>query len=255
MITKSKSKRPPTLNDLLSSILVNSAKPVAFVLTGHNGSGKSTLWYLRMADQLEMPLINADRLTLSILPQPPLPDWAIRLRDKDERWQKVTQSGVNVFRQLVMDQGISFAYETVFSYWQAKVGGGFSPKAEDIQHMQKAGYVVIVLFVGLSNVELSLLRVKTRRSLGGHDVPKQKLIERFPRTQAAIGYASTVADMTLMFDNSRNQHKAFAMVRAQTPKEVLFDARDPHFDVSKELRDLSSIWLNQVTGPSPQTSH
>lgn len=255
MITKSKSKRPPTLNDLLSSILVNSAKPVAFVLTGHNGSGKSTLWYLRMADQLEMPLINADRLTLSILPQPPLPDWAIRLRDKDERWQKVSQSGVNVFRQLVMDQGISFAYETVFSYWQAKVGGGFSSKAEDIQHMQKAGYVVVVLFVGLSNVELSLLRVKTRHSLGGHDVPKQKLIERFPRTQAAIGYASTLADMTLMFDNSRNQQKAFAMVRAQTPKEVLFDARDPHFDVSDDLRDLSSIWLNQITGPYPITPH
>ena len=250
-----KPKRPPTLNDLLSSFLLNSGKPVAFVLTGHNGSGKSTLWYLRMADQLEMPLINADRLTLSILPHPPLPDWAIRLRDKDERWQKVSQGGVNVFRQLVMDQGMSFAYETVFSYWQAKAGGGFSSKAEDIQHMQKAGYVVIVLFVGLSNVELSLLRVKTRRILGGHDVPKQKLIERFPRTQAAIGHAATIADMTLMFDNSRNQQKAFAMVRAQTPNEVLFDARDPHFEVSGDLRDLSSIWLNQVTGPYPHTSH
>ena len=251
MTSTSKSKRPPTLNHLLSGFLVNSAKPVAFVLTGHNGSGKSTLWYLRMADQLEMPLINADRLTLSILPPPPLPDWAVRLRDKDDRWQKVSQGGVNVFRQLVMDQGISFAYETVFSYWQAKVGGGFSSKTDDIERIQKAGYVVIVLFVGLSNVELSLLRVKTRHSLGGHDVPKQKLIERFPRTQAAIGHASTVADMTLMFDNSRNQQKAFAMVRAQTSQEVLFDARDPHFDVPEDLRNLSSIWLNQVTGPYP----
>ena len=113
----------------------------------------------------------------------------------------------------------------------------------------------IKAFHSLIDVELSLLRVKTRHSLGGHDVPKQKLIERFPRTQSAIGYASTVADMTLMFDNSRNQQKAFAMVRAQTPKEVLFDARDPHFEVSDDLRDLSSIWLNQVTGPYPITPH
>jgi energy-coupling factor transporter ATP-binding protein EcfA2 len=112
--SRSKFKRPPTLNHLLSGFLLNSAKPVAFVLTGHNGSGKSTLWYLRMADQLEMPLINADRLTLSILPPSPLPDWAVRLRDKDDRWQKVSQGGVNVFRQLVMDQGMSFAYETRF---------------------------------------------------------------------------------------------------------------------------------------------
>jgi len=42
---------------------------MAFVLAGHNGSGKSTLWYQRLADQLQIPLVNADRLTLSILPE------------------------------------------------------------------------------------------------------------------------------------------------------------------------------------------
>jgi predicted ABC-type ATPase len=35
---------------------------VAFVVAGHNGSGKSTLWYERLADRLQIPLINADRL-------------------------------------------------------------------------------------------------------------------------------------------------------------------------------------------------
>jgi hypothetical protein len=45
-------------------------KPLAIVLACHNGSGKSTLWYDKLADQLKIPLINADRLTLSILPHP-----------------------------------------------------------------------------------------------------------------------------------------------------------------------------------------
>jgi hypothetical protein len=45
-----------------------------------------------------MPLVNADRLTLSLLP-PVGPDlklrlWASRLRDKDERWQRLAQDGV-----------------------------------------------------------------------------------------------------------------------------------------------------------------
>ena len=43
-------------------------KPIAYVVAGHNGSGKSTLWAERLAPGLKVPLINADRLTLSILP-------------------------------------------------------------------------------------------------------------------------------------------------------------------------------------------
>jgi predicted ATPase len=43
-------------------------KPLAIVLAGHNGSGKSTLWYRSLADELQVPLINADRMMLSILP-------------------------------------------------------------------------------------------------------------------------------------------------------------------------------------------
>ena len=242
-------KRPPTLESLLSSKLADKSKPIAFVLAGHNGSGKSTLWYLRMADRLEMPLINADRLTLSILPQPPLPDWAINLRDHNDDWQKISQNGVKVFRELVMDEGMSFAYETVFSYWQKKPDGSYASKADDIQVLQKAGYFVILLFVGLANVSLSKLRVFNRRLMGGHDVPTNKLELRFSRTQAAIGHAATIADMTLMFDNSREEQKAFGLVRAQTNTTLLFDARDPAYNIPKDLTNPANIWLNQVTGP------
>ena len=39
------------------------------VLFGHNGSGKSTMWYEHIVDNIQIPLINADRMMLSILPE------------------------------------------------------------------------------------------------------------------------------------------------------------------------------------------
>jgi hypothetical protein len=78
-------RRPPNPTDLLTSAAAGD-KPVAIVLAGHNGSGKSTLWNDKLADTLKMPLVNADRLTLSILPPllaetQTLRPWAANLRD------------------------------------------------------------------------------------------------------------------------------------------------------------------------------
>lgn len=251
------SRRPPSLDRLLREPLASAAKPLAFVLAGHNGSGKSTLWYQRLADQLQMPLVNADRLTLSILPEPDkktkrLPAWAQELRDEDARWHKLSQDAVGLFRQLIMDKRMPFAFETVFSFWEQGKDGRFLSKADDIAAMQRAGYFVVLLFVGLTSAELSVLRVQTRKRQGGHDVPLDKLIERFPRTQAAVGHAASVADMTLLFDNSRTVDKAFTLVRAQRKRQVLFDARDPRYAVDAELRAVSDPWLDKVAGPWPR---
>jgi predicted ABC-type ATPase len=50
----------------------SSGKPLAIVLAGHNGAGKSTMWYDHLAPQLKLPLVNADRMMLSVLPDVPL---------------------------------------------------------------------------------------------------------------------------------------------------------------------------------------
>jgi predicted ABC-type ATPase len=227
---------------------------VAFVLAGHNGSGKSTLWYERLAGSLRIPLVNADRMMMSILPEPDrktrrVPAWAQQLRDHDERWQVLSQEGVRVFKRLVMDQRMPFAFETVFSHWKPLPGGGHESKADDIRAMQEAGYFVVLLFVGLISADYSVLRVNTRKLQGGHDVARAKLIDRFPRTQAAIGHAAPLADMTLMFDNSRSREHAFTLVRAQRRKSVLFDARDPDFKVGSDLLAACGPWLDRVAGP------
>jgi predicted ABC-type ATPase len=222
------------------------------VLAGHNGSGKSTLWYRRLVADLQIPLINADRLTLSILPVPDrtnqLPAWAQRFRDSDERWQRLSQEAVEAFVSLVTEKQMPFAVETVFSHWRARGDGTYESKADLIETLQHFGYFVVLLFVGLSAVELSVLRVLTRKAQGGHDVPVDKLYERYPRTQRAIGHAAPLADMTIMFDNSRSMRKAFELVRVQRGAKVLFDCRDPAYRINPGLKGIASLWLDEVVG-------
>jgi predicted ABC-type ATPase len=54
-------------------------------------------------------------------------------------------------------------------------------------------------------------------------VPEAKLRSRFPRTQQAIQMASGVADLTLMFDNSRDETHAFTLARAQRKNKILYE--------------------------------
>jgi predicted ABC-type ATPase len=241
--------RPPDPTELLKSIA--GKKPLAIVLAGHNGSGKSTFWYDNLVNTLRIPLINADRLTLSLLPAPggdplTLRPWAADLRDHDERWQRLSQEGVQLFMGLIMEQRMPFAFETVFSYLKKHADGTYTSKEEVIVTLKNAGYAVALLFVGLASAELSILRVATRRALGGHDVPEEKVRQRFPRTQEAIRLAAPVADMTLMFDNSRDIQNAFTVVRVQTKHSIIYDCRERAFGETDELVKVASTWLSQV---------
>lgn len=105
-------------------------------MAGRNGSSKSTLWYQRLADQLRIPLVNADRLMMSILPElhgdsPRLPTWAQQWRDESATWQRLSQAGVRLFRQLIMDEQQAFGFETVFSHWRRLPDGSFESKIDD----------------------------------------------------------------------------------------------------------------------------
>lgn len=243
-------RTPPRLEELLNFEAEAKGRPVAIILAGHNGSGKSTLWYERLADGLQMPLINADRLTLSLLPavdrDGKLKPWASRLRDEDARWHKLAQQGVQRFMALVIEQRMPFAFETVFSHWQKRADGTVGSKIDTIVELQRNGYFVVLFFVGLTSAAMSIARVSTRKSQGGHDVPIGKLTERFPRTQQAIGAASKVADMTLMFDNSRGQAQAFTLVRAQRRETELYDCRDAAYGRDADLMRSAERWLGVV---------
>ena len=92
-------------------------KPLAIILAGHNGSGKSTMWRDLLGPKLQIPLLNADRMMMSILPEidrgAALPGWAQAIRDTDEGWMGVAQRGVQAFVGQAMSAGVPFAMETV----------------------------------------------------------------------------------------------------------------------------------------------
>ena len=237
------------IGDALNTVLrapVESGAPVGVILAGHNGSGKSTLWRRTIADRLQIPLINADRMMVSILPEAGmdghLVPWAAQLRDKDERWMRVAQQGVQSFVSHAMAAKVPFAMETVFSYWQEQPDGRIASKINLITDLQAAGYFVLLIFVGLASEDVSILRVMTRVIEGGHGIPDITLRKRFPRTQQAIAAALRVADAAILTDNSRTPAEAFTVCQVQLGGTPLFDVRRNGEPISPEI----FAWLDRV---------
>lgn len=238
-----------SVNDVLAAQTA-SGKPLAIVLAGHNGSGKSTLWYRRLAPIIRIPLVNADRMMMSILPEVSgsgkLPSWAVQLRDTNTSWMEVAQSGVQAFVAQAMSRQVAFAMETVFSHWKEHPDGRVESKIDLIREMQAAGYFVVLFFVGLTSAQLSVARVSTRVQQGGHAVDTPKLLSRFPRTQKAVREASRVADAALLLDNSLEQEDAFTVCHVQLMGEVLFDLRR----AGRPIKPAILAWLDVVSPPA-----
>jgi hypothetical protein len=58
--------------------------------------------------------------------------------------------------------------------------------------------------------------------------------------------AASVANLTLMFDNSRDEKYAFTLVRAQRKNELLYDCRDTSFQQDPDLVKIAGMWLGNV---------
>lgn len=203
------------------------------------------MWRKVLSDQLQMPLVNADRMMLSVLPEAnsegKLADWARELRDKNEDWMRVAQRGVQAFVAHAMQAKVPFAMETVFSHWVEHDDGRIESKIEQIREMQAAGYFVLLLFVGLANSSLSILRVQTRVAENGHDVEAARLTARFPRTQKAINAAMNVADATVLLDNSRSPKQAFTVCVVRQGPTHHYDIRNNSESVPKVIVEWLSI--------------
>ena len=158
----------------LSQVL--DQRPVLLALAGSNGAGKTTFFHAHLKPA-GLRFLNAD-------------DIARELEiDAYEAAKVVTQ-----LRQELVKQRESFVFETVFS---DPVGD----KVGFLKETAQSGYTVVLCFIGIAGPEISEQRVAMRVSQGGHDVPSEKLVSRFPRTTANLKAAISELPYVLIFDN------------------------------------------------------
>ena len=159
------------MKDLLARRLIVVA------LAGANGAGKST-FYRAYLSEAQLRFVNADEI-------------ALKLRMDGYAAAKVADA----IRRELVSRGESFVFETVFS---DPVGD----KIDFLKEAERRGYTVVLFFIGTKGAEVSEERVAMRVLKGGHDVPPEKLKERYPRVMANLKRALAELSNVRVYDNS-----------------------------------------------------
>jgi predicted ABC-type ATPase len=151
-------------------------RPLIVAVTAPNGAGKTTFYHSHLKSA-GLRFINADVLALEL---------------DMEAYTAARAAGT--LRSALMEQGESFVFETVFS----------DPVGDKLAFLQDAtarGYTVILCFIGISGPKVSEQRVAMCVSQGGHDVPSEKLVTRYPRTLTNLQSAIRELPHVWIFDN------------------------------------------------------
>jgi predicted ABC-type ATPase len=187
----------------------NKDKPVFYLLAGPNGAGKSTLYKALVQNGTIVPtaeFVNADLYEAAHLQH---------LRDPQVRSQ-AARVWADGRRAELLAAGHTFVSETVFSH---------ESKLALIQKAQQQGFFVMLLVVCLDDTKRLLKRVAGRVSEGGHHVPPERVLARYPRTLANLVIAVRRADAAILYDSQAIEagtHKAVATCKGDTTK-VLVD--------------------------------
>jgi len=176
-----------------------AAKPVVTMIAGPNGSGKSTLTRELISQGVELGrYINADEIDASLAGPP------------GEERSRRAQTLADEKRRECLEQGISFAFETVMSH---------PSKIEVLREARRRGYAVVIFFVALENPQLNVERVRQRVALGGHPVPEDRIVARYERTLGLLPEAISLCDRAVLFDNSYRTQKG-GLVRLVPVSEI-----------------------------------
>jgi predicted ABC-type ATPase len=150
--------------------------PIVVAIAGPNGAGKSTFFEAHLKSS-GLRFLNADVIAREL---------------EVDAYEAARMIGA--LRTELVNLRESFIFATVFS---DPVGD----KLGFLKQTAQAGCAVVLCFVGVADADTSEQRVAMRVSQGGHDVPTEKLVERFPRTLANRALAIRELPCVLVFDN------------------------------------------------------
>jgi predicted ABC-type ATPase len=164
--------------------------PQILVLAGPNGAGKSSIGgeFIRQAGQ---DYYNPDERTRAILEEHPNLNSA---EANGLAWQQ----GYRLLQQAA-ETGRSFAFETTL--------GGNSIR-DALVNAAKAGCTVNVWYCALDSAEAHIQRVAERVAKGGHNIPSQKIYQRYDRSRLNLVKLMPLLSNIELFDNSRGLNQS-----------------------------------------------
>jgi len=180
--------------------MIDLAKgPWLIVLAGPNGAGKSTFFdvFLRARG---FRFVNADLIARGL--------------PGDDRAEVAYRAAAlaDIERQALVARGDTFVMETVLS---DRAGA----KVEFLRDARSRGYHVVLVYVGLASAALSQARVIQRVAHGGHDVPDDRIRQRWQRSLTNATQALRFVDVAWVFDNS-DADQPFQLIATTRAGEV-----------------------------------
>ncbi len=155
-------------------------KKQLWLLAGGNGAGKS-IFYSHYLSGHGIKFVNADLIARKIKPDSP----------KSASYEAAYAA--KLLSEDMLNNGISFCYETVFSH---------PSKIDFLGEARAKGYEIILVYIHLVDSSLNEARVYQRTCEGGHDVPIEKIHSRIPRTMKHIRTALEIVHEAWILDNS-----------------------------------------------------
>jgi len=166
------------------------------LLAGPNGAGKSTLYRALISNGdigKALEFVNADLYEQSHLQH---------IADLQKR-SEVARDWADDRREALLNAKTSFVSETVFSH---------ESKLALITQAQAIGFNVVLHIVSVDDPQSLLARVSQRVREGGHNVPAQRILDRYPRTMANLKRAVRLADLAFVYDAAEAERGAHLLV-------------------------------------------
>ena len=175
------------------------------VLAGTDGAGKSSVIGATI-EAAALTYFNPDDATWELLADNP----GMALVEANSlAWQKGTQG-----LQRAIDERIDYAFETTL---------GGKTITSLLETALSVGVEVKLWYVGLSSPELHLARVRARGTAGGHDIPEQKIRERYDQSRYNLIHLLPKLTELRVHDNSADADPLTGV--APEPKLVLHMVR------------------------------
>jgi predicted ABC-type ATPase len=181
-----------------------------FIIAGPNGAGKTAFGSLFVPS--DVAIFNGDLIFADLVRKYPHID--------PEKLKGGVPSALEKARDQALSEQKNFAFETNFSS---------DLSVELAEQFQKAGYKIHLVYFGLKNIDFAKSRVRTRVSLGGHDVSNETIKFNYEEGINLVKNNLRIFDR-VSFVNNIQKPSLVAYYEKSPLKYTLLDKRVPWFN-------------------------